>query len=72
MSSGVLSGLQNLYEGLRASRVGSIPTHSRQFYNDLTAVCLLREVGCSFIVVLIVNAIICDVFVPEIKLLQLL
>ena len=31
MSSGVLSGLQNLYKGLRASWVGSIPTHPRQF-----------------------------------------
>jgi hypothetical protein len=31
MSSGVLSGLQNRREGLRASQVGSIPTHSRQY-----------------------------------------
>lgn len=35
MSSGVLSGLQNLYKGLRASWVGSIPTHSRQLKNKL-------------------------------------
>ena len=30
MSAGVLSGLQHQYEGLGASWVGSIPTHSRQ------------------------------------------
>ena len=30
MGSGVPSGLQNQYEELRASWVGSIPTHSRQ------------------------------------------
>lgn len=32
MSAGVLSGLQNQYEGLGASWVGSIPTHSRHYY----------------------------------------
>lgn len=31
MGSGVPSGLQNQYEELRASWVGSIPTHSRQY-----------------------------------------
>lgn len=30
MDSGVPSGLQNQYEELRASWVGSIPVHSRQ------------------------------------------
>lgn len=30
MGSGVPYGLQNQYEELRASWVGSIPTHSRQ------------------------------------------
>ncbi len=31
MGSGVPSGLQNQYEELGASWVGSIPTHSRQY-----------------------------------------
>ena len=33
MGAGVPSGLQNQCEGLGASWVGSIPTHSRHFVN---------------------------------------
>lgn len=39
MGSGVPSGLQNQYEGLRASRVSSILTRSRHEYKQPLAFC---------------------------------
>lgn len=35
MGAGVPSGLQNQFEGLVASWVGSIPTYSRQLYTPV-------------------------------------
>lgn len=48
MSAGVLSGLQNQYEGLGASWVGSIPTHSRHAtYLKKNSVEMEGEEGCE-------------------------
>ncbi len=52
MGSGVPSGLQNQYEELGASWVGSIPTHSRQYdinsQRALIWIFLSRRVGFLF------------------------